>query len=233
MSAKSKAALCMTVSGIRDPYLWTFTLPVYVEPRKAARMWSLLQRDLVRNLGMWGVRVFELHPGGHGLHVHVVAGRFHRVEPVRALCERYGWGRVNVKHIPSTAAGYVAKYVSKSERSTELKGMRLWAVMGKGICEDFKPSKVKDIESDSPVHRQYRRLREICPPSCFAQHRKLWRLAQMVVWGFVRVTVEESPGVYMSTRTIRDGVEVDSYLHLGEARPRLLVRNVFGKERYH
>jgi hypothetical protein len=68
----------------------------------------------------------EWHPGGHGLHVHFAVGRYVRERLIR---EVWGRGITHIKRIQDLpvgsgaveearrAAGYLAKYVSKS-RST-------------------------------------------------------------------------------------------------------------------
>ena len=100
---------------------------------------------------MRGVRVFELHPGGHGLHVHVVTDQYYRVEDVRAALRGTGWGRIHVTRC-SSGAEYVAKYVGKARRSGELKGVRLWAAFG--IPRDQRTC-VRDIEVVSELGGLY------------------------------------------------------------------------------
>jgi hypothetical protein len=112
----------------------------------------VLQHELVRIVGFRGVRVYELHPGGHGLHIHAVTANRHNVNEVRHFSDSFGFGRINVKAIPAASADYIAKYLTKSRRSPELKGRRLWACMG------FKGVRIKDCEIDSPLSRAIKKI---------------------------------------------------------------------------
>jgi len=117
---------------------WTFTLPVAVDPKTASKMWCDLSRDLVRNLGFSGVRVFELHPGGHGLHVHLVTSGYFKINEVRHYCRLHGFGRVSVELCrgddSERLSRYMSKYLSKQVKAykgSEVKGMRWYATFGK------------------------------------------------------------------------------------------------------
>ena len=75
MSAQSRVAFEFTVDKLdmRHLKLWTFTLPKSFPICVARLMWQSLRESLQRNLDFAGVRTFELHPRGHGLHVHCLA----------------------------------------------------------------------------------------------------------------------------------------------------------------
>lgn len=138
---------------------WTFTLPVQVHPKIASKMWCDLSRDLVRNLGFSGVRVFELHPGGHGLHVHLVTSGFFRVSAVRHYCRLHGFGRVEVKRCKAgdvgKVAGYMSKYLAKQLRDFKdfsLKGMRWYATFG-NLPDKVRISDVKTTSFFGEIFR--------------------------------------------------------------------------------
>lgn len=151
-------AIDSLLSGRESCRLWTFTVPTRQPPRVTASMWSLLQRDLVRGLHFQGVRVFELHPGGHGLHVHAVTPHYYPVSWVRVITSEHGWGRIHVKNIPSAAAGYVTKYLSKQfwRPYRELRGMRLWACVGRNA--DWSGVSCKNVVYESPSVLNFRFL---------------------------------------------------------------------------
>ncbi len=135
---KSKLALQQNLELLAESgnlKFWTFTLPYEYHPYKGAQMWQDLCRELKRSVGFSGVRVFELHPKGHGLHVHAVTTSFIHVCKVRAICKRHGWGRVHVKKISGEkASNYLAKYLTKQRKSwsgAKLAGIRWWGVFGK------------------------------------------------------------------------------------------------------
>lgn len=156
-------------------YLWTFTFAEVLPEDVAARLWSRLAQDLRRQVGFYGVRCFELHPGGHGLHIHFVTPRRYDVNHVRHYSDLHSFGRINVKRMPASAAGYIAKYLQKASRCPALKGKRLWS------CVGFKEgSKVKDIVIDSPITREIKKISD----------DDLFRIVGSDCW---RINVEESP----------------------------------------
>ena len=138
---------CERLCGNGFGYLWTFTFKELLPINVACELWQNLARDLVRKLGVFGLRVFELHPGGHGLHIHLLTCARFDVCQVRKLSDFHGFGRINVVKIPCDACTYVAKYVSKShsERDAVLKGRRLWQPVGKRFWP-VSPSRVSDID---------------------------------------------------------------------------------------
>jgi len=163
-SRASLAALRINLSTLgenqRYVYMWTFTLRGVVAVRLASKMWNLLFTKVLRPIGFFGVRVYELHPGGHGLHVHFVTPTRFPVQVVRAamkagLVGRF-WGRVHVRRRRSSAAHYVTKYVSKAARCGAFKGVRIWA------CHAFdkaQQSLVCNIVCDSMLGRIVRFIR--------------------------------------------------------------------------
>lgn len=137
-------------------YLWTFTFAEVVEIAQARKYWiAFLKKFRERKMHKFfqGLRVFEMHPGGHGLHIHVITANFLRVNEVRALWHEFGGGRINVKPIPWERRNYLAKYLSKSGRPQCLKGVRLWAAFG-----GFDHTRVKDVVVESDFTRTYKLL---------------------------------------------------------------------------
>jgi hypothetical protein len=118
-------------------YLWTFTVAEEVEPKEFAqrhkRLLWLIAREIRKGRfpSDWGgVRVFEHHPGGHGLHAHWVVDQRFEVGLLRPLAQTAGFGRVNVlsREASEAAARYLAKYVGKQNQS--LGGLHRWACIG-------------------------------------------------------------------------------------------------------
>ena len=145
--SKSKIACRFSIdtllAGCVGSYMWTFTTPKKYPVRLTALMWGELSRNLVRSLGFRGVRVFELHPGGHGLHIHVITDKRYNVNSIRHYSRMAGFGRIDVSYKHLSGADYVSKYLGKQHRPKALKGLRLWQCLG------FSGSKVKDIVLDS------------------------------------------------------------------------------------
>lgn len=157
--SRSRIAFQFSAAALRASngmvYLWTFTFREVEALRDARKFWSLAAKNLKRRLGFRGLRVFELHPGGHGLHVHVVTDMRFDVNKVRRISQLYRFGRIHVKMIPKSKAGYIAKYLSKQTRALALKGARLWAAFGGQDAH-----KVSDIIVDTPYTRAYYHLKE-------------------------------------------------------------------------
>jgi hypothetical protein len=158
--SKSSFALRATIESLpcEGGYLkmWTFTYGALLDLDEAKARWKrfiILLRQHPRAKQWSGVRVFEMHPGGHGLHIHMVTGEWWDVVTVRHLWERAGGGRVNVKPIPKDKAGYVAKYVAKAQEA--LDRTRIWAYIGP--CRDLV-TRIKDVMIQSNWTRIYRAL---------------------------------------------------------------------------
>ncbi len=164
---KTAQALIWSIESISDGRFWTFTVPREQSPRETAAMWRRLAWELKRSLGFRGIRVFEMHPGGHGLHVHVVTDSFFDVNEVRSISDRMGWGRVNVKRIrkgvsdfedqagvsqTGNVARYLAKYLVKQlrQRLPALKGLRMWAAFG-GLKDHCKVCQVEVVSTVSTI----------------------------------------------------------------------------------
>lgn len=108
-----------------------------------------------------GLRVYEMHKPQdpdwptltHGLHVHAVIDKRIPVDIVRSIWEREGdGGRLHVKEVPKDKAYYLGKYLNK-DRSEALKGVRLWAPIGKS-----EHTRVRDVVVNSEWTATYRFL---------------------------------------------------------------------------
>ena len=161
--AKSWTALRWTCERVKPRYMWTFTLRDVHTAQDGARLWSALWRDVLKRMGFRGVRVFELHPGGHGLHVHFLCDSFYSVRVVRArmrsLASGAPWGTgfgVDVTRITGARGWlYACKYVSKGLRTVALKGVRLWA---RCACDGYR---VREVDVSTSLGRSVRRVQEI------------------------------------------------------------------------
>lgn len=146
--------------GEGDLFFWTFTLRECLPVLEARKAWNKALTYIRRALpDFCGVRVFELHPGGHGLHVHVVTNSRFAVQVIRKALKRTGWGRIHVKRIKRSKrknlAAYLAKYLGKAGRPRCLKGWRLWAPFG-----PWQHCRCKDVEWDSTPRRIFNWLME-------------------------------------------------------------------------
>jgi len=162
---KSEAALHVNIARMFEhgtPVLVTLTFAEVLSVKQAFYQWRLFQNtitafgyDGMKNT-IYGLRVAELHDqeaSGHGLHFHVVINRFVPIEIVRSIAERYGfyWLQMKECHTAAGLAVYLAKYLTKQDRPTCLKGSRLWAAFGK-----WGHSKVKNMRCLSEFSAAYR-----------------------------------------------------------------------------
>lgn len=148
-------------------FMWTLTFEKVYPDSWCGNMHRLLVgylRDEARNrpqlfpFGFGGVRVVEVHPQGHGLHYHwVIRGRI-PLSIVRRCARRAGFGHVFIarddrrrfRAVDLGAAGYVAKYLTKSDK---IKGVRSWSCIG-----DYNGTLTKNIEFDSRKNRVFRQV---------------------------------------------------------------------------
>lgn len=160
----------------RRVYFWTFTFKECTTVKEGSKKWTQLLQALKRNFfRIAGVRRFELHPGGHGLHIHCLFDARLDVNKVRPIAKKFGFGRIHVVRVAATdakkQASYLAKYLSKSDRPFCFKHRRLWANIG-----EYVGFKVKNCICDSPFIRFYRKIRNWLQnkeTQHFAYH-KLW-----------------------------------------------------------
>jgi len=154
---KSRAAFEFTVRKMlrQNPklYFWTFTFQEVHSLKSAMELWNQFLTLLKRKFGFRGVRVLELHEE-HGCHFHVITNRRFPIRRVLLMCERYGFGRIDVRRITDAAQAisYVCKYLSK-RRERCLKGARLWSAFGK-----IERTRLRDVLVDTPKVRLLRRI---------------------------------------------------------------------------
>lgn len=155
---KTQVAFQMSTERLAERgrlYFWTFTFKEKLDITETRKRWNHLLTLMKRKWPkMCGLRVFELHQS-HGLHVHLLTDRFIDVNTARTLAARAGWGRIHVKRIPATKAGYLGKYLSK-ERPECFKRWRLWAAFGK----DWTSTKVGNLEKRSAFSTVYHHFKD-------------------------------------------------------------------------
>lgn len=142
-------------------YLWTVTHP---ERDAIPDSWfSRAHGNFLRNVDHaakqhyfrkdWGgVRVYEPHPSGHGLHSHLVLKGYMEWYKMAECAKHAGLGRINVHPDPcgQGTAAYLAKYLTKSVKPI---GVRAWACVG-----DYRGEYCKDITFESERITHVKRL---------------------------------------------------------------------------
>jgi len=160
---KSRVAFllnCRQLFELTDSvYFWTFTFPMEVQcARQANRFWKWLNLRMGKLFGSkWcGVRVLELHPGGHGWHFHaLITGRL-PAGLVWRIAAKYHFGRVDVRKARLADGDYLAKYLLKETDFP--RGVRKWAVIGRRY---IRPVKVKNIVCNSELSLNMKAVREV------------------------------------------------------------------------
>jgi len=130
-------------------YLWTVTFREVMSDRRVGIAYHYFQRDLIRLFhgNIAGVRVFEIHPGGHGLHVHFLCNRFVPARLVWGLSRKHGLGRVDVVRADAGISSYLSKYLGKTGPRLA-KGMRRWAAFGTAPRFGVANVKVESMEAE-------------------------------------------------------------------------------------
>jgi len=131
-------------------FLWTFTFKEVYQDEMCAERCRAMMRRLNQKFGRIGsVRAFELHPGGHGLHCHVVMNRRLPAREVWRIAGKTGLGRVDVVKVKPgdevATAIYMTKYFTK-ETGGIAKGVRSIAFGGISC-------RLRDVQVDSRASR--------------------------------------------------------------------------------
>lgn len=126
-------SLTELVKGQPFCFLWTFTFEEHTSARDAGKAWHRFTTYCKRNkIALKGLKVYEKHLGGHGIHIHMITPNYYRVVDIRPLAIAAGFGRIHAKRISSSRATYVLKYVRKGLRKgiEGMSGVRKWSVFG-------------------------------------------------------------------------------------------------------
>jgi hypothetical protein len=162
---KTVAACQMNIENLWQPgfrvYMWTFTFNVVHSDWDAMRLWSKFLSHVRLIIGAeWsGVRVVEVHPGGHGLHFHMLVNRRLSIWLMRKAGICNGFGRMDVRVADQNkqkVAQYMSKYLSKGRDKVLTKSgrsARMWACLGPA-----RRVLVKNLENMSPCW-QFRRAK--------------------------------------------------------------------------
>lgn len=97
---------------------FTLTTPDVVSHPEIRERWRNLRHHLVRSLKpVEYVMNYELHPRGHGWHIHSVWNRFIPLKEFLPYARRCGFGRVDVRRVQSVdIADYLVKHCLKAYR---------------------------------------------------------------------------------------------------------------------
>ena len=156
-------AIKWTAESWKECHFWTFTFPDAKDWTQISGSW----REIHRRLDSWpmkwpwcGIRVYELHPGGHGVHIHCLCPYRYDLQQILHLLKfapgEPVCGHIHVKQIKGprdTIARYMAEYLVKWRFVNKApKGTRLWATFG--LTKDEK-TRVCDIQTEGPHKRTW------------------------------------------------------------------------------
>jgi len=139
-------------------YMWTLTFKHFKTDEQAMYCWNQLATELKNKMPLLrGLRVVEVHPGSvwrpsHGLHFHLLLNQRICKHWLERMGAKWGFGWTWVSKVSKERAMYVGKYLTKAQPELA-KGCRRWGGFG-----DWKYTKTKDVEIDSPFHRNIRKV---------------------------------------------------------------------------
>lgn len=156
MIARTKEAFAFTMGNLFKTgqcYMWTFTFrEVMTDARVGNATRSFLHAlKRLENYNIGGVRIYEVHPGGHGVHLHVVINRRIPAKQVWRIAKRNGLGWLSVKKCygeASELARYLGKYLAKDGPKMD-KGVRKWQSFGTVKRSRVRGIKIETSENDA------------------------------------------------------------------------------------
>jgi hypothetical protein len=165
MLRKTQVAFLMTAQSFFEQnnrvYFWTLTFKEVYSDWRYLPKWHFIMNALVGGPksaalcpGLQGIRVTEIHPGGHGLHFHLLVNRRIELDMLHQIGDRVGLGRCSVQLVRHSHSNHVANYLIKymcKQHGQLTKGMRAWSTFG-----GFRGTKVRSVEIDSILHRNLR-----------------------------------------------------------------------------
>lgn len=97
----------------------TLTTPDVCDLAEIRRRWRALRHYFVERDELQYIMNYEVHPRGHGWHIHMVCNRYINLKNggLRRL-QAFGFGRINVKRVDTQGvADYLSKHVRKSYKT--------------------------------------------------------------------------------------------------------------------
>lgn len=116
-NVKSDFRLSVAIGELlrKRAYFWTFTTSDVCSFSTVAARWREVRHFLGQHYKPFRyVQNFELHPLGHGWHVHFVSDTFIDLKKHYKKIQSFGFGRINVKVCYSSMiSGYLTKHAFK------------------------------------------------------------------------------------------------------------------------
>lgn len=104
---------------------FTLTTPDVVTIEQIRERWRNLRHYLMENVFSKSTKYvmnYELHPGGHGWHIHAVFNAFVPLKAYYTRIQSFGFGRMDVRRVRTKGvANYLSKHALKAYRGVSLR----------------------------------------------------------------------------------------------------------------
>ena len=101
----------------RSCFFLTLTTPKRVELIDIREMWRNFRHDFARLLHFNYIMNYELHPRGHGWHIHAIIDKYLPLRKYLSRIHKHGFGRTNIKVATTkTISDYLTKHIIKAYR---------------------------------------------------------------------------------------------------------------------
>lgn len=98
-------------------YFMTLTTADVVDYFEIRERWRNLRHWFVRRLKVRYIQNFELHPWGHGWHIHLVVDNFVPLKKYLRKIQSFGFGRVDIRRVyTKEISEYLTKHALKAYR---------------------------------------------------------------------------------------------------------------------
>lgn len=171
----------------RSCVFFTLTTADVVDLNEIRGRWRSLRHFLVEKMGKGAKYVmnYELHPKGHGWHIHSVWNRFIDLRQNLLKIQSFGFGRVDVRRVYKRGVAlYLTKHCLKSYRRLS-KRDDSFARLRLVNCSRGLPC-LSDYHWESELITDTRRFLELCKKYGYPQFNKLpfflqWKICEFAV----------------------------------------------------
>lgn len=117
-SVRCEDVLNAFMSGAQGCVFFTLTTPDVVDIYEIRKRWRKVRHFLVEKYpGVKYVMNYEIHPKGHGWHIHSVWNRFIPLRVVLGKLQECGFGRVDIRRVNTKGVSdYLTKHALKAYR---------------------------------------------------------------------------------------------------------------------